>query len=87
VYSAKRWARLYYNVTLIECDSPEALDDLLAHTPLGQLVVQRVSDRAVIVDGQQKSLIARSLGRRGHSFRIVDLPPVRADDQSASNAQ
>jgi hypothetical protein len=73
------WARLYVNVSLIDCDSADALDDLLAHTTLGRLVVERLSDRAIIVEGQQKALIARALNRRGQTFRIVDLPPVFPD--------
>jgi hypothetical protein len=67
---------LYVNVSLIDCDSADALDDLLAHTTLGRLVIERLTDRAIIVDGQQKTLIMRALNRRGQTFRIVDLPPM-----------
>jgi hypothetical protein len=74
--AANDWARLYVNVSLITCESAEALDDLLANTTLGRFVVQRLSDCAVVVDGQQKSQITRALGRRSQSFRIVDLPLV-----------
>ncbi len=70
------WARLYFNVSLIDCDSADALDDLLANTALGRFVVERLSDRAVIIDGQQKALVARALSRRGQAFRVVDLPVV-----------
>jgi hypothetical protein len=75
------WARLYVNVSLIDCDSAEVLDDLLANTTLGRFVVERLSDRTVIVDGQQKPQIARALSRRGQAFRIVDLPSIAPDPQ------
>ncbi len=76
---ANDWARVYVNVSVIDCDSAEALDDLLANTTLGRFVIQRLSNRAVIVDGQQKSQIVRALSRRGQLFRIVDLPTITSD--------
>lgn len=69
------WARLYYNVSLVECDSKEALDELLSALGVGRYVVARVSDCTAIVDGQQKSQIARVLARRGHPYRVTDLAP------------
>ncbi|HEX5416913.1 MAG TPA: hypothetical protein VFZ25_14715 [Chloroflexota bacterium] len=70
------WARLYYNVSLIDCDSPEVLEEILATLGIAEFVIARLSDRAVIVDGQRKSQIARALARRGQAYRVVDLPPA-----------
>lgn len=75
--SRQGWARIYDNVSLIECESKDVLDDLLNLLNLGRFVVARVSERAVLVDGQQKAAIARALARRGHPHRITDLPPWR----------
>lgn len=72
---AQGWARLYYNVSLIECDSEEILDEILTAFDLRRFVVARISDRSVIVDGQQKPLIARALARRGYPYRVTDLVP------------
>jgi len=77
------WARLHYNVSLVECASRETLDELLDVLGLDQSVVARLSDRVVIVDGQQKAQIARCLARRGHPYRVTDLVP-RAPDQDES---
>ncbi len=77
---AQGWARLYYNVSLIECDSREILDEILSVLDLQRFVVARISDRSVILDGAQKSQIARALARRGHPCRITDLvaqPPLQ----------
>jgi hypothetical protein len=68
------WARLYCNVSLIDCESKEVLDELLAILSLDRFVLRRLSDRTIVVDGQQKPQIARALARRGNPFRIVDLP-------------
>lgn len=70
------WARLYFNVTLIDCDSPEVLEEILATLRLDQYVIARLSDRSVVVDGQRKTQITRALARRGQAYRIVDLPPA-----------
>jgi len=66
---------VYYNVSLIECDSKEALDELLSLHGLDRYVVARVSDLAVVVDGQQKAQTARILARLGHSYRVSDVLP------------
>lgn len=73
--SAAGWARLYYNVSLIDCASKEALDDVLKALAAGHCIVARVSDHCVIVDERQRAAIARALGRRGHPYRITDLGP------------
>ncbi len=78
--SAQGWARLYYNVSLIECESKEILDELLSILDIQRFVIARISDRSIIVDGAQKSQVARALARRGHPFRITDLvsqPPLQ----------
>ncbi len=72
-------ARLYVGVCLIDCDSAETLDDLLASSALERFVVRRLSDRSVVVDGQQKAQIARLLSRRGQPFRVVDLPSIAVE--------
>jgi hypothetical protein len=69
------WARLYYDVSLIDCASKEVLEELLATTELGAYVVRRLSDRCVVVDGRQKAQIQRCLAHRPYPCRIVDLPP------------
>jgi hypothetical protein len=84
---SREWARLYCNVSLIDCDTCDVLDDLLANTPLGRFVVERLSDRAVIVDAQHKALVARALNRRGQLFRIVDLPSRSPSTMAGSNAR
>lgn len=71
--SNQSWARVYYNVSLIECDSKEALDELLSAHGLDRYAVARISDRAVVVDGQNKAQTARALARLGHSYRVSDL--------------
>lgn len=84
---SREWARLYFNVSLINCDSSDVLDDLLANTTLGRFVVERLSDRAVIVDAQHKALVARALNRRGQLFRIVDLPSRSPSTMAGGNAR
>ena len=77
------WARLYYNVSLIDCDSKETLDDLLNSADLGRFVVARISDRAILVDGQQKAATTRLLARRGQPYRVTDLvPQVPSEDDA-----
>ncbi len=73
--SGQVWARVYYNVSLIETDSKDELDGLLTLHGLDRFVVARISDRAVIVDSQQRNQIARALARLGRPHRITDLLP------------
>ena len=73
--SEQGWARLYYNVSIVDCESKEILDELLNGLDLDRFVIARISDRSIIVDGQQKALIARTLARRGHPYRVTDLVP------------
>lgn len=69
------WARLYYNVSLIDCESKEILDELLATTALEQYGIQRLSDCCLVIDSRQKAVIQRALARRSYPFRITDLSP------------
>lgn len=73
--SGAEWARLYYNVSLIDCESKEILDELIATSGLQSFVVTRLSDRCVVVDGSKKVQIQRALARRAYPCRIVDLAP------------
>lgn len=66
------WARLYYNVSLVECESSDVLDELLATPGLSRLVIRRVSDRVILVDGRQRTQVVRALARRGQPHRIID---------------
>lgn len=86
VQDGASWARLYYNLSLVECESKEGLEELLATTALGEHVVRRLSDRCVVVDGRRKAQLQRALGRRGYPFRIVDLAP-RAPEVSPGEAR
>lgn len=70
------WARLYVGVSLIDCDSPEVLDELLNTSAIGDCIVQRLSDRTIVVDAQRKTHLLRALARRGHPYRLVDLAPA-----------
>lgn len=74
------WARVYHNVSLVDCASKEVLDELFNTLDLEHYVIARVSDRGVIVDGAKKAQLARALARRGHPFRVTDLVP-RAPSQ------
>jgi hypothetical protein len=73
------WARLYYNVCLVDCASKDVLDELLTSFSLGESVVYRLSDRSVVVDARQKAQIQRAFARRGFAYRIVDLPAARPE--------
>jgi hypothetical protein len=79
VAPTRGWARLYCNVCAIDCESKVALDELLAALSIDQWVVQRISDRTILVDGLQRNQITRALARLGNPYRIVDLPPVNPE--------
>jgi hypothetical protein len=66
------WARLYYSVSLVECDSPDVLDELMTTPGLSRFVLRRVSDRVILVDGRQRTQLVRALARLGQPHRIVD---------------
>lgn len=72
------WGRLYYNVSVIDCETKEVLDELLRSSELEKFVVRHLSDRSVIVNTQDKAKISRVLARRGHPYRVIDLPPKTA---------
>lgn len=69
-------ARVYYNVSLIDCASPELLNELRSSLGLDAYVICQVSERTVLVNSARKTQLARALSRRGLPFRIVDLPPM-----------
>ncbi|HLZ07097.1 MAG TPA: hypothetical protein VKT80_00795 [Chloroflexota bacterium] len=73
------WARLYYNVSLVECDTPDVLDELMTVPELARFVLRRVSDRAILVDGRQRTQLSRALARRGQPHRIVDAPSIDSE--------
>jgi hypothetical protein len=68
------WSRLYYNVSLVECESSDVLDELMAIPALAKLVIRRISERVILVDGRQRTPIVRALARRGQPHRIIDGP-------------
>jgi len=72
-------ARLYYNVTLVECESADLLDEILASPAFARLVVRQLTDRAILIDGRHKTRISRALARRGQSYRVVDGPTLPLD--------
>jgi hypothetical protein len=80
--SSLSWARLYYNVSLVETESSDVLEELLATTDLKRFIISRLSDRCVIIDGKQRTPLIRALSRRGHAFRIVDLAPQAPGDDT-----
>ncbi len=85
--TSERWGRLYWNVSVIDCESKETLDELLATLGLEQLVVRRLSDRTVVVDGRQKATITRALARRRSPYRVVDLPPALPDQRRSGRSR
>ena len=78
------WARLYYNVSLVECESADVLDELLAVPGLSRFVIRRVSENAILVDGRQRAQIVRALARRGQPHRIVDGSVTAPERPSAA---
>ena len=77
------WARLYYNISLVECDTADVLDELLTIPGLSRFVLRRVSDRVILVDGRQRTLLVRALARRGQPYRIIDWSstyPEKSDE-------
>ena len=68
------WGRLYYNVSLVECDTADGLDELMTVPGVSRFVLRRVSDRVILVDGRQRTQIVRALARRGQPYRIIDGP-------------
>ena len=72
VAEARDRGKVYLNVCLIDCDSRETLDELLASVAIDRYVIRRVSERAVLVDGVQRVQLGRALARLGRPFRIVD---------------
>jgi hypothetical protein len=80
------WARLYYNVSVVECESPDVLDELLTTPGLSRFVIRRVSERVILVDGRQRAQIVRALARRGQPHRIVDGPVAAPEKPDAGGS-
>ena len=62
-------ARLYRNLTLIECADAATLSEVLAG-PTGQQVVRRLSDTVVVVDHSQVEPILKALRKAGYTPRV-----------------
>ena len=63
-------ARLYRNLSLIECADPTTLAEVLAG-PAGRHVVRRLSDTVVVVDHAQVDVILKALRRAGYTPRVT----------------
>ena len=63
-------ARLYRNLTLIECADPDTLTEVLAG-PAGQHVVRRLSETVVVVDHTQAEAILKALRKAGYTPRVT----------------
>ena len=80
------WSRLYYNASLVECESSDVLDELLALPGLSRFVIRRVSERVILVDGRQRAQLVRLLARRGQPHRIVDGPISAAERRGSEES-
>lgn len=65
----RRGARLYRNLSLIECADAATLTEVLAG-PTGQYVVRRLSDTVVVVDHSQVEPILKALRKAGYTPRV-----------------
>ncbi len=63
-------ARLYRNISLIECADATTLAEVLAG-PAGRHVVRQLSDTVVVVDHTQVEPILKALRKAGYTPRIV----------------
>ena len=62
---------VHQNVTLLECASPEILEEALSATPLKYAVVRRLTPTAVLVDHAQAPELVKALTKKGYEPRIV----------------
>ncbi len=62
-------ARLFRNLSLIECADAATLAEVLAG-PAGRHVVRRLSDRVVVVDHTQVEQILKALRKAGYTPRV-----------------
>ncbi|CAA9579916.1 MAG: UDP-glucose 4-epimerase [uncultured Thermomicrobiales bacterium] len=65
----RRGARLYRNLSLIECADAATLAEVLAG-PTGRHVVRRLSDTVVVVDHTQVEPILKALSKAGYTPRV-----------------
>ncbi len=63
-------ARLYRNLSLIECADEATLTEVLAG-PIGRHVVRRLSETVVVVDHAQAEVILKALRKAGHTPRVT----------------
>jgi hypothetical protein len=63
-------ARLYRNLSLIECADSTTLAEVLAG-PAGRHVVRRLSETVVVVDHAQVDTILKALRRAGYTPRVT----------------
>jgi fructose-1,6-bisphosphatase/inositol monophosphatase family enzyme len=63
-------ARLYRNLSLIECADATTLTEVLAG-PTGRHVVRRLSDTVVVVDHAQADTILKALRKAGYTPRVT----------------
>lgn len=62
---------VHQNVTLLECVSPEILDEVLSATPLKYAVVRRLTTTSVLVDPTQVEELVKALTKKGYEPRRV----------------
>jgi len=70
VSNPAKGARLYRNISLIECADVATLAEVLAG-PAGRHVVRQLSDTVVVVDHTQVEPILKALRKAGYTPRII----------------
>jgi EAL domain-containing protein (putative c-di-GMP-specific phosphodiesterase class I) len=70
VSNPARGARLYRNISLIECADAATLAEVLAG-PAGRHVVRQLSETVVVVDHTQAEPILKALRKAGYTPRII----------------
>jgi hypothetical protein len=65
----RRGARVFRNISLIECADAATLAEVLAG-PAGQHVVRRLSETVVVVDHSQVEPILKALRKSGYTPRV-----------------
>jgi len=70
VSTPARDARLYRNISLIECADAATLAEVLAG-PAGRHIVRQLSDTVVVIDHTQVEPILKALRKAGYTPRII----------------
>jgi hypothetical protein len=70
VSNPTRDARLYRNISLIECVDAATLAEVVAG-PVGRHVVRQLSDTVVVVDHMHVEPILKALRKAGYTPRII----------------